>query len=380
MTEIATVDQGGTLAAAQGGSLALRADQTEWSPVQQAALAHIGIEKAPPADQQVFMHVCQRTGLDPFNKEIYMIGRRERGRNGEPDSVKWTIQTGIDGFRKRAEQHPQYAGTLDPEWCGTDGVWRDVWVEPRPPVAARVRVLRHDRQHPITLPVRFAEFAATYGDGNLQGQWKTKPAHMIEKVAEAASLRKAFPETFAGLFTDDEMAHTENVRPPRGMTVEHAPAVTAAELTGQAPPARPVTQEQPVQNIRGGSPVDAQPEQPAAQEKPARKTAPRKTRSTPEQPAEAPAGDKPDPKAMNKLFALIGKSDIDDRQDWASGVLGRDVASFGTLTAAEVSRLIDRLEAPPSDEPIEAELVEDEPTAEQLQAQAELDSREEGEQ
>lgn len=338
------------------GTLALTGDQTAWTEVQQAALAHIGIAEAPPADQQVFMHVCQRTGLDPFNREIYMIPRKERGQD------KWTIQTGIDGFRKRAEQHPQYAGTLDPEWCGEDGVWRDAWVDRRPPVAARVKVLRHDRANPISLPVRFAEFAATFADGNLQGQWKTKPAHMIGKVAEAASLRKAFPADFAGLYTDDEMAHQDNARSSRGMIVEQpTQSVTAAELTGQTPPPaqEPVQPEQPA----------AQPREDAAA-KPTRKATTRKAR-----PAEETSGDKPDPRAMSKLFALIGKSEIDDRQDWASGVLGRDVETFATLTADEVSQLIDRLEHPIADEPIDAEVVdEDEPTPEQLQREAEKDA------
>lgn len=339
MTEIAVHDQ-------NNGTLALTGDQTEWSPVQQAALEHIGIADAPAADQQVFMHVCQRTGLDPFNREIYMIKRKEQGKD------KWTIQTGIDGFRNRAEEHPQYAGTLDPEWCGPDGVWHDAWVSKHPPVAARVKVLRHDRANPISLAVRFEEFAARFSDGNLQGQWRTKPAHMIAKVAEAASLRKAFPKTFAGLYTDDEMAHQDNPRSTRGMIVEHrGQAVTAAELTGQAPPpARPA-------------------EQPAAEP----------------EPDDQPSADteQADPKQIRKLFALIRQADgIEDRKDWASGVLGKDVDSFGKLTVAEASRLIRRLEDRPETEPIEAELVdaEQEPTAEELQRQAEEDAAAEDDQ
>jgi len=348
------------------GTLALTSDQTAWTEVQVAALAHIGIADAPPADQQVFMHVCQRTQLDPFNREIYMIKRKERGED------KWTIQTGIDGFRKRAEEHPQYAGTLDPEWCGPDGQWHDAWVSKHPPVAARVRVLRHDRANPISLPVRFEEFAARFSDGNLQGQWKTKPAHMIGKVAEAASLRKAFPKTFAGLYTDDEMDHLNNSRGGRGggqiIDQGAAPAVTAAELTGQAPPpAKPDPAPEPA--------AQQQPEQASpAEEKPARRTTARQTRKA--DPAAEQQGEKRDPKSMSKLFALIGKSDIEDRHDWASGVLGKDVESFATLGPAEVSRLIDRLENPPpdDDEPIDAELVEEEPTAEQLQREAEEDA------
>nr|MBA2695289.1 hypothetical protein [Actinomycetota bacterium] len=76
-----------------GGALSVRPDQIEWDPQQQAALAQIGVADAPRGDQLVLMHVSQRMGLDPFAKEIYMIGRwdPEAGRK------KWAIQVGIDG-------------------------------------------------------------------------------------------------------------------------------------------------------------------------------------------------------------------------------------------------------------------------------------------
>jgi phage recombination protein Bet len=224
------------IAVASNGTLAVAGDQHEWTPVQRAAFAHIGIEDAPDADKQVFHHVCQITGLDPFRKQIYMIGRPEKQEDGSYRK-KWTIQTAIDGFRVVAEEHPQFAGTLDPEWCGPDGVWRETWTDPRPPVMARVKVLRHDRAHPITLPLRFNEFAATFKNGDLRAQWREKPAHMIAKCAEAAALRKAFPQQLAGVYTDDEMEHTDNPsRGRRGVVVEQdAQPVTAAELTG-APP------------------------------------------------------------------------------------------------------------------------------------------------
>jgi phage recombination protein Bet len=227
------------------GTLALTGDQIEWTPVQQAALAHLGIDDAPIADQQVFMHVAQRIGLDPFARQIYMIARRERQDDGQY-IAKWTIQTGIDGFRLIAERHPQFAGTLDPEWCGPDGAWHDAWVAKQPPVAARVKVLRRDRQHPISLPVRFDEFAATKRDGGLMGQWRTKPAHMIAKVAEAASLRKAFPQDLSGLYTDDEMAQVDRQHHDHAVT-DHgaAPAhdsVRASDLTNRPEGARPLAE------------------------------------------------------------------------------------------------------------------------------------------
>ena len=215
-TDIATTDSHGTLALAGG--------QTDWTPVQRAALDHIGVGSAPSADQQVFLHVAQRTGLDPFAKQIYMI---ERGG-------KWTIQTGIDGFRLVADRRGEYAGQDEPEWCGDDGVWRDFWAGSKPPVAARVRVYRKDWDKPATGVVHFSEYTA----GN--AQWRSKPAHMLAKCAEALALRKAFPKDLSGVFTDDEMAHVDQPQ-PRRRTVIQAEAAPVMSAAAPPSPRRPMS-------------------------------------------------------------------------------------------------------------------------------------------
>jgi phage recombination protein Bet len=304
-----------------GGALALRGDQAEWTPVQRAALSHLGVENAPTGDLQVFLHVSQRTGLDPFARQIYMIPRKERGKNGEPDTIKWTIQTGIDGFRLIAEKHPQYAGTLDPEWCGEDGVWRETWTDRKPPAMARVKVLRHDRAHPISLPVRFSEFCATFSNGDLQGQWRTKPAHMIGKVAEAAALRKAFPQDLSGLMTDDEAARGDLDRgeAPARTTGVVAGAVTADELTGATPTF----------------------------------TAPTTTAQTPPNTPATPVENPVTRDQLNKLHAQLGDLDIKERADKLTTVgllAGRSLESSNDLTRAEASGVIDLLERVLADE------------------------------
>jgi len=207
------------IAVASNGTLALTGDQIEWTPVQRAALAHLGIDKAPHADQQVFMHVAQRVGLDPFAKQIWMI----------PRGGKWTIQTAIDGFRLIADRRPEYAGQVGPQWCGDDGVWREFWASKTPPVAARVGILRRDWAEPVWGVAMFAEFTAN------NQMWREKGAHQLAKCAEALAIRKAFPNDLSGLYTDDEMASAgERGRGRRGVVVEQdAQPVTAAELTGQ---------------------------------------------------------------------------------------------------------------------------------------------------
>lgn len=208
------------------GALALTADQDFWTDKQRAALAQLGVAKAAPGDLAVFMHVAQRTGLDPFSRQIYMI---ERGG-------KQTIQTGIDGFRLIAQRRPQYAGQTEPEWCGQDGQWRDFWFGDQPPVAARVRVLRHDWDVPATGVAMLTEFSA----GN--SMWKAKPAHMLAKCAEALALRKAFPNDLAGLLTPEEAGRDDVGPRTRPLAPAALPPVTVDELTGGTP----VGAEEPV--------------------------------------------------------------------------------------------------------------------------------------
>ena len=46
-------------------------------------------------------------------------------------------------------------------------------------------------------------------DGSLNGQWSSKPATMIRKVAQVQALREAFPDTLGGLYTADEQGVDE---------------------------------------------------------------------------------------------------------------------------------------------------------------------------
>jgi phage recombination protein Bet len=214
------------------GSLALDPTQLHWTDVQRAALAQLKLQDAPEADLAVFLHHCQRTGLDPFAKQVYMIGRWD---SKESRNV-YTIQTGIDGFRSIAESHPQYAGQLGPQWCGPDGAWTDVWLKQGPPAAAKVGVIRRDRGEPTWAVAHFSEYAVYAGSGNtrsLNSMWRTKGAHMIAKCAEALALRKAFPKTLSGLYAPEEVEHEEPQRheSERTDTPEGAAGSPAAEET-----------------------------------------------------------------------------------------------------------------------------------------------------
>lgn len=216
-----------------GSALAVSTGQAFWSADQLAALAQIGVQNAPQGDLRVFLNFAQRTGLDPFARQIYMIGRNSKDRNGSW-ITKWTIQASIDGLRIVAERSGDYAGQTSAEYCGEDGVWRDTWTSKEPPVAARVGVLRHGFQAPAYGVAYYDEYAQTDRDGKPTQMWKDKPRLMLAKCAEALALRKAFPNDLSGLYTSDEMGAADRppIAAPEPVSAPE-PVVVVDEQTGE---------------------------------------------------------------------------------------------------------------------------------------------------
>ena len=179
--------------------------QDGFTPNQVAALRQMGVQNASQGDLAVFFHQVQRTGLDPFARQIYMIGRNQKTPAGW--ETKYTIQTGIDGFRliarRAAERSHEAFGEPETLWCGEDGVWREVWLGSEPPKGAKVVVQRGGGS--FTGVATLSEYAGRKKDGSLTSMWASKPALMLAKCAEALALRKAFPQDLSGLYTEDEM-------------------------------------------------------------------------------------------------------------------------------------------------------------------------------
>lgn len=182
---------------------------TLWTPEQTQLISSTIAPSCSNDELRLFAYACQRTGLDPFSKQIYAIKR----------GGKMTIQAGIDGLRSIAERTGQLDGS-ETFWCGEDGQWQDVWLAKTPPAAAKTIIYRKGASHPFVGVARFADYNAG------QGLWSRMPAAMIAKCSEALALRKAFPADLSGVYSTDEMQQAE-AEPVEAVTVASAPAPAA---------------------------------------------------------------------------------------------------------------------------------------------------------
>jgi phage recombination protein Bet len=173
-----------------------------WTPEQTQLISTTIAPGCSNDELRLFAYACQRTGLDPFSRQIYAIKR----------GGKLTIQVSIDGLRSIAERTGQLDGSMS-YWCGDDGVWTDVWLSSKPPTAAKTVIHRKGCAHSFSATARFADFNAG------QGLWAKMPSVMIAKCSEAQALRRAFPADRSGVYSTDEMDQAVET-----VTVTAAPA------------------------------------------------------------------------------------------------------------------------------------------------------------
>lgn len=237
--------------AAARSAIELTADQRHFSPQQIAAFKELGIDDAPAAVLDLFFHRCTTTGLDPFNKEIYLIGRKTKvgGYRGEPErwETKWTTQTGIDGYRKNghkaAKREAHKVRTEGPFWMSENGgQWSEVALFGRDENGRRVLpgvakfIIRVDGEPFIGL-AHYDEFVQTTGYGDNakpNSMWAKMPANQLAKCAEAQAWRKAYPEDFSGLELDAAAQVIDPDGTPVQATAERVYATGAAAILAPA--------------------------------------------------------------------------------------------------------------------------------------------------
>ena len=191
----------------------------------------------------LFIEQCKRTGLDPFARQIYSVRRKQWNSHSRSYEDSQVIQVSIDGFRLVADRTHKYAGQVGPWWCGPDGEWKEIWLSDEPPAAARVGVLRHDFHQPLFATALFKSYVQTNSSGEAISRWKTDPAGMLAKCAEALALRRAFPNEMSGLYTTEEMGQADNPNNVTPVTGGNGTAAVVVEKP-HSPGQRPFTPEE----------------------------------------------------------------------------------------------------------------------------------------
>ncbi len=148
-----------------------------------------------------FTELCKARGLNPFLKEAYCIKY-----GNEPAAMV----VGKDAILKRAILHPQYNGMSSgiivtnekKEVIERQGTFK---LPSEELVGGWAKVFRKDWEHPTYVSVSFDEVAQRKRDGNLNSNWATKGATMVEKVAKVRALRETFIEKLGGMYEAEEI-------------------------------------------------------------------------------------------------------------------------------------------------------------------------------
>lgn len=153
----------------------------------------------------LFLEVCRATGLNPFQRQIFCIMRKEWDDETRTKKPKMTIQTSIDGYRLIASRTGQHAGTEDAE-IGylNDRVFPD-WAK-----TTVYRLMPTGHVAKFTATARWEEYCQVNRDGEVIGLWAKMPVTMLAKCSEALALRKGFPQELSGIYTREEMMQAEN--------------------------------------------------------------------------------------------------------------------------------------------------------------------------
>ncbi len=172
------------------------------------------------AEYDLFMEAARSYGLDPFRKQIIPLVFSK----GNKEKRRMSIVVTRDGLRVMASRCGDYRPASEPAHFVIDTDHKGP-TNPKGIVSVSVKLWKQDNKgewYPVIGEADWDEFAPIANEwaydenaGNRKptgnkvldasGNWARMPKVMIQKCAEAQALRAGWPETFSGVYVEEEM-------------------------------------------------------------------------------------------------------------------------------------------------------------------------------
>jgi phage recombination protein Bet len=187
---------------------------------------------------------CKARKLDPFKKPVHIVPVWSSDANDGEGGYIETVWPSIAELRTTAFRTGQYAGCdetrfgslITLEFKGDvkrDRKWQPIVKKVTFPEWAQITVYRmlHGNRVPFAGPkVYWLETFARMGRAEVPNEmWERRGHGQIEKCAEAAALRKAFPEELGNEYCAEEMEGQRLYREMRDITPKKEPAAPLPE-------------------------------------------------------------------------------------------------------------------------------------------------------
>jgi len=166
----------------------------------------------------LFMEAARSYGLDPFRRQISAIVFSKN----DAAKRKMSIIVNRDGLRSIAQRCGDYRPAATPAEFDIDPGMKSP-ANPLGIIRCGVTLYKRDARgdwHPVYGEAYWDEFApvkdewafdpeknkrAPTGNQAVDGQWAKMPRLMIQKCAEAQALRAGWPDSFGGIYAEEEM-------------------------------------------------------------------------------------------------------------------------------------------------------------------------------
>lgn len=206
--------------------------------ISYTALVNAIFPNAQSADS-IFLALsyCKSRNLDPFKRNVHIVPIWDSKKRQMVD----TIWPGIGELRTTAFRTREYAGRGDTQF-GPDITQMVGKIEITYPEWAQVKLFRLIQGNRVEFWGPRVYWIETYAvtsrdDDSPNTMWRDRPRGQLEKCAEAAALRAAFPEELGGDLCSDEVGNRGKVLDVSAVPVAQKPGIESVTemITGGNP-------------------------------------------------------------------------------------------------------------------------------------------------